>query len=105
MPAALLHRDATVKCAHTGSATPSAPDVRVTVSGKPVVPVSSPYTVAGCTLPSNAGGPCVSAQYVSSATRVFVSGTPVLLVDSQAVCSPTGTPLSVMASQTRVTGV
>jgi hypothetical protein len=30
---------------------------------------------------------------------------PVLLFDSQAVCTPNGTPLVIMATQTRVTGM
>ena len=35
----------------------------------------------------------MTAQYVTSATRVFSNGVPLLLIDSQAICAPTGTPL------------
>jgi hypothetical protein len=41
---------------------------------------------------------------VVAATRVFVAGQPAVLLDSQAVCAPTGTPLVPAASQTRVIG-
>ena len=107
MPGPLLHLGATVTCSHAGQATPTAPDPRVLVGGQPVVTIASPYVVAGCTLPTppTANGPCVSAQYVTSATRVLASGQPVLLMDSQAICTPTGTPLFHVVVQPRVTGI
>jgi hypothetical protein len=37
--------------------------------------------------------------------RITSNGLPVLLQDSQAVCAPTGTPLVIMATQVRVTGM
>lgn len=94
-------------CAHAGQAMPVAPDSRVLVSGQPVVPLTSIYNVIGCTLPPPpaANGPCVTGQYITSATRVFASGVPVLLLDSQALCTPTGTPLLQLVTQTRVTGI
>ncbi len=104
MPGFLLHLGATVMCSHSGQALPTAPDPRVTVSGQPVVTLTSPYTIAGCALPPNAGGPCVTAQFVTGATRVMVDGAPVLLMDSQAICAPTGTPLLITVTQTRVMG-
>lgn len=107
MPGFLLHLGATVTCAHAGQATPTAPNPRVLVSGQPIVTIASPYVVAGCTLPppTAANGPCVTAQYVTSAVRVFASGQPVLLFDSQALCAPTGTPLITVVTQPRVTGI
>lgn len=104
MPGFILHLGATVLCSHAGQATPATPNPRVTVSGQPIVTVASPYLVAGCTLPPVAGGPCVTAQFVTAATRVTAGGQPVLLLDSQAVCAPTGTPLLVVMTQTRATG-
>jgi hypothetical protein len=94
-------------CAHAGQAAPAAPNPRVLVSGQPVVPLSSPYAVAGCTLPPPPGGngPCVTAQFVTSATRVFSNGVPLLLIDSQAICAPTATPLVPVVTQTRVIGM
>jgi hypothetical protein len=107
MPGFLLHVGATVLCAHAGQAQPTAPNPRVTVSGQPIVMLPGPYVVAGCTLPPPpaANGPCVTAQWVSAATRVTSNGQPVLLLDSQAICAPTGTPLLVTVTQVRVSGV
>jgi hypothetical protein len=66
--------------------------------------MSAPYVIAGCTLPPppGANGPCVTAQWVTGATRVTSNGVPLLLLDSQAVCAPTATPLSVVQTQARV---
>ena len=36
--------------------------------------------------------------------RVLVGGMPVLLLDSQAICAPTGTPTIIAVTQTRVMG-
>lgn len=107
MPGFLLHLGATVLCAHAGQAQPTVTNPRVTVSGQPIVMQPSPYTVAGCTFTTPAGNPmpCVTGQWVSGATRVMSNGMPVLLMDSQAICTPNGTPLMIIATQTRVTGM
>lgn len=105
MPGFLLHVGATVLCSHAGQAQPTVPNPRVTVSGQPTVAITSPYLIAGCTLPPPiaANGPCVTAQYVTAATRITSNGQPLLLFDSQAICAPTGTPLMTVLTQTRVT--
>jgi hypothetical protein len=107
MPGPLLHLGATVTCAHGGQATPTAPFPRVLVSGQPVVTIASPYVVAGCALPPPpaANGPCVTAQFITSATRVLAGGQPVLVMGSQSICAPTGTPLLTITAQPRVTGM
>lgn len=107
MPGFLLHVGATVLCAHGGQAQPTAPNPRVLVGGQPTVTMAAPYVVAGCTLPppAAANGPCVTAQWVTAATRVTANGQPLLLIDSQALCAPTGTPLTVAAAQTRVSAL
>lgn len=107
MPGFLLHLGATVTCAHGGQAQPTAVQPRVLVSGQPVTALAAPYVVAGCAFPPPpaANGPCVTAQFVNGATRVFADGLPLLLLDSQAICAPTGTPLIVAVTQTRVTGI
>jgi hypothetical protein len=107
MPGFLLHLGAVVTCAHAGQATPTSPNPRVLVSGQPTVAITSMYAVAGCTFPPPpaGNGPCVTAQYVTSATRVFTTTGPLLLIDSQAICAPTGTPLIASVTQTRVTGI
>ena len=105
MPGFLLHVGATVLCMHGGQAQPTAPNPRVLVGGQPVVTQAAPWVVAGCPfVPPGGNGPCVSAQWVVGAVRVFAGGAPVLLQDSQAICTPTGTPLSVVVTQVRVKG-
>jgi hypothetical protein len=104
MPGFLLHVGATVLCSHGGQAQPTVPNPRVTVSGQPTVTLPGPWAIAGCALPPNAGGPCVTAQYTTGSTRVTSNGQPLLLIDSQALCAPTGTPVINVAAQTRVTG-
>lgn len=105
MPGPLLHVGASVLCAHGGTATPTAPNPRVLVNGQPTVVMSAPWTIAGC--PFNVSGgpsPCVTAQWVVAATRVLSNGQPLVLMDSQALCAPNGTPLMPVAAQTRVIG-
>lgn len=107
MPGFLVHVGAQVLCSHAGQATPTVPNPRVMVSGQPTVLMTSPYVVAGCTLPPPpaANGPCVTAQWVSGTTRVLSNGQPLLVQSSQAICVPTGTPLIIVATQPRVTAL
>jgi hypothetical protein len=105
MPGPLLHIGASVLCAHGGTATPTAPNPRVTVGGQPTVLMTTSYAIAGC--PFTTGGnpqPCVTAQWTVAATRVTSNGQPVVLMDSQALCVPNGTPLVPVSAQTRVIG-
>lgn len=105
MPGFVLHQGATVLCLHGGQAQATAPNPRVKVDGQPVVTQPAPHTVAGC--PFNVSGgpsPCVTAQWVMGATRVLVGGQPLLLQDSQAVCIPNGTGVTVATTQVRVKG-
>ncbi len=105
MPGFLLHLGATVLCSHGGQAQPTSPDSRVLVNGQPVVLQPMPYSIAGC--PFNVSGapvPCVTAQWITGATRILSNGVPVLLMDSQATCIPNGTPVSIIVTQTRVMG-
>lgn len=107
MPGFVLHFGATVLCSHGGQAQPTMVNPRVLVSGQPVVTLTAPYVVAGCALPPppSANGPCITAQFMTGATRVLAEGVPVLLLDSPAICAPTGTPLLVVQAQPRVTGM
>ena len=105
MPGFFLHVGATVICAHGGQAQATVPNPRVLVGGQPTVTQSGPFVVAGCAFAPPAGnGPCVTAQWVTGATRVMSNGQPLLLQDSQAVCTPTGTPLTILVTQVRVKG-
>ena len=107
MPGFLLHFGATVLCSHGGQAQPTVPNPRVLVSGQPTVTLPGPWVIAGCALPPPpaANGPCVTAQFVSSAVRLLSNGQPLLLLDSQAICVPTGTPLMIVMTQVRTTGM
>jgi hypothetical protein len=107
MPGFLVHVGATVLCSHGGQAQSTVPNPRVSVSGQPTVAMTSPYVVAGCAFPPPpaANGPCVSAQFITGSTRITSSGQPLLLLDSQALCVPTGTPLLITVTQVRVTGM
>jgi hypothetical protein len=107
MPGFLVHVGAQVLCAHGGQAQPTVPNPRVLVSGQPTVAMTAPYVVAGCALPPPpaANGPCVTAQWLTGSTRIVSNGQPLVLLDSQAICAPTGTPLMIVATQVRVTGM
>ncbi len=104
MSGLLLHARATVICAHAGQARPAVPSARVQLGGQPAVMLPVPYTVTGCTLPPVAGGPCVTAKWITGATRVLIEGSPALLTDSKATCVPTGAPLTPVITQLRVQG-
>jgi hypothetical protein len=107
MPGFMLHSGAAVQCVHLGVAQPTVVNPRVTVSAQPIVTVASPYSIAGCTFPAMSTGapPCATAQFMTSAARVTAMGQPVLLIDSQASCVPTGTPLLIITTQLRVTAM
>jgi hypothetical protein len=106
MPGFLLHVGATVMCMHAGQAQPTAPNPRVSVGGQPVVTQPVPYTVAGCPFVAVASpSPCVTASWITAATRVFAGGAPILLQDSRAVCAPNGTGLNIVLTQVRAKGL
>jgi len=107
MPGFLLHVGATVMCAHGGQAQPTVPNPRVTVMGQPTVLQTTPYMIAGCTFPppSAGNGPCVTAQWTTGSVRVTSLGQPLLVLSSLALCTPTGTPLTVTVTQTRASAM
>lgn len=89
-------------CGHAGQAMPTAPNPRVLLGGSPSVAASPPWTVAGCPLPPNAGGPCTTATWSTGTVRVLSNGQPLVLQGGTATCVPTGVPLTVVATQVRV---
>jgi hypothetical protein len=107
MPGFLIHVGAQVLCSHAGQATPTVPNPRVTVSGQPTILLTTPYVVAGCTFPPPpaANGPCVTGQWLVGTTRVTSNGQPLLVQSSQGICAPTGTPLMIALTQTRVSAM
>lgn len=102
MPGPIVHLGATVTCTHAGTATPTAPFPRVTVSGQPVVTVTTPYVVAGCALTGTSTPPCVTGQWLVGAGRVLVGGTPVAVQSGTGITTPTGTPVLALVVQPRV---
>lgn len=107
MPGFLLSVMSQVQCAHGGQAKPTAPNPRVMISGQPTVFLTSSYQIVGCAFPppSAGNGPCVSAQCFSGTVRVTSLGQPLLVQSSQGTCIPTGTPLMIVATQPRVSGI
>lgn len=107
MPGYLLNASSIVQCSHMGKAQPDMPSPRVKVMGQAAVLVTSPYSVTGCTFPPppNGNGPCVKALFTVAALRVKSMGMALLLADSKASCTPTGTPLTVVFAQPRVKGI
>jgi len=103
MPGLVVHFGANVNCMHGGLAQPLTLSPRVLVSGQMVVTMATPYDVISCGLASTSTPPCLTAQWVSGATRVFASGSPVIIQTSQAVCAPTGQGLLILTTQPRVT--
>ena len=98
MPSQVIHRGATVVCAHSAPATPSTSSPRVTVSGQQVITVLDPYTIAGC--PSKP--PCAAGNWISGATRVTASGVPVAIFTGQSTTVPNGLPMQARVAQSRV---
>ncbi len=107
MPGFLVHVGAQVLCAHGGQAQPTAPNPRVLVSGQPTTLITAPYVVAGCAMPPPpaGNGPCVTAQWLVGTVRVMSNGQPLVVQSSQAICVPTGTPLMIVMTQTRVSAL
>jgi len=107
MPGFLLHLGAEVMCAHAGTAQPVVVNPRVQVSGQPITVQPDVYVIAGCTFPPPpvGNGPCVTATWIMGAMRVKAEGIPVLLQDSEAICTRTGTPLEIVMTQERVKGM
>ena len=95
MAGTLVQQGATVLCSHGGQAQPTAPNPRVTPGRAPAVSPAAPWTVAGCPLPPNAGGPCVTAMWTAGTVRVRSSwASRSSSPTGTATCVPTGVPLA-----------
>src|SRR3989454_11416931 len=107
MPGLPLHVGAPARSSQGGQSQATVSNPRVKVGAQPTPTQPAPYAVAGCALPPPpaANGPCVTAQWIVAAIRVTAGGQPVLLQDSQAICTPTGTPLMIVQTQIRVKGM
>jgi hypothetical protein len=83
----------------------------VLVSGQPAATIADQFMVAGCVfvLPGGKPQPCIKAQWLVPAARVFINGQPAILQTSTGVClsaeqAPQGAPM-ITASQIRVSGL
>jgi hypothetical protein len=98
MPGPLVHIGLSVSCAHGGQATPVLPNPRVTVMGQATITVGAPaYAVAGC--PLNGAAPCASATWYTGTVRVRSLGLPLAIMTGTSACTPTASPLVVVATQ------
>ncbi len=104
MPGFLLTQGSQVVCSHGGKAIPTVPNPRVRIMGMPTTLLGPSWVISGCALPPPpiANGPCISGNFITASTRVRSSGVPVLLMDSQSICVPTGAPLNVLFANARV---
>ena len=87
MPGYLLTSTTQASCPHGGQVSFVASQARVRADGSPVLLVSDRATIAGCPfVVGTVASPCLTIQWLLPATRVQVSGTPVLLSTSLGLC-------------------
>lgn len=103
MSGSLVTQTSTVQCSHAGTATPMAPNPRVTVAGTPTLTLPANYVIAGCLLTNPTGAPfCQSGLWTVGTTRVTSGGQPLVIASGQSQCITTGQPLRVIVVQQRV---
>ena len=101
----LLTKTSTIQCQHGGQAQASTTNSHVKIDGQEIVTQSGSHTISACPyVVSTANVPCVTAQWTSAAKRGQAGGVPVLLQESQATCTPNGTGVMIVMTQTRVKG-
>ncbi len=107
MPA-LLTSATTMMCPHGGTVTVTPGSTRA-AAGAPILRASDTFTIAGCTFPpSGPPHPCVSVNWIVTATRVKHGGDFVLNESSVGLAiaadqAPQGTVL-ILGTQTQVSG-
>ncbi len=108
MPA-LLTAASTMMCPHGGTVT-ATPGATQAVAGAPILRGSDSFIIAGCpfTLPGGVPSPCVSIDWVQTATNVKHAGALALNQASVGLClaatqAPQGTVL-ITATQAQVSG-
>jgi len=109
----IVHVGATINCPHGGQIAPITTNTRVLVQGSPVVTKPDTFLVSGCPFQVPIPGgtkpqPCMTAEFLVPALRVFVNGNPVILKNSTGICKsaeqiPQGTPNTIQ-TQIRVKG-
>ncbi len=101
MPGTLAHQGATIKCPHGGSVV-VVPASRARVSGQAVA-VASPYAVIGCAA-ANPPPLCATGKWLTFSARILADGQPVVLLSSTSASAPSGLPVAIAQTQTRVAG-
>ncbi|HEU0195103.1 MAG TPA: hypothetical protein VFQ71_12940 [Gaiellales bacterium] len=105
----LLDASTQIACPHGGQGIVVASNQNVLLGGSPALVSSDTVTISGCSFTiSGSPSPCLTVQWQAPATRVKVSGTPVLLSSSVALCMsaanvPQGTA-ALSGYQTKVQG-
>jgi hypothetical protein len=107
MPGFLVTTGTQILCAHGGKVYSVGINPRVKIMGQPALFQSAPGVIAGCSNPPPPAsiGLCITAYWPTGSLRVRSMGQPLLLMDSQSVCMPTGTPATIVPAQMRVKGI
>jgi hypothetical protein len=102
MPGFLLDETSTVMCVHGGQAELVVSNPAVTLDGIPSALLPSPWVIAGCPGAPPPVPPCVTGQWIVGTVRVTSFGQPLVIQTGVAICTPAGTPLLPIVTQTRV---
>lgn len=87
MPGHLLTAATRASCPHGAPVSFAPTQTRVLADGAPALLASDQATIAGCPfVVGTVASPCVTVRWVTTATRVTVTGTPVLLSTSTGLC-------------------
>ena len=81
MPGYLLHVNVGMQCLHQAPAKIVPAQLRVLVSGQPVVTMASMITVMGClfTIPGPKPQPCLTIKWSLPSARVLFGGQPAMI--------------------------
>jgi hypothetical protein len=108
MPGPVVQLGATIICPHGGQVTAVPSNAKVLVGGAPALVLTDLCTVAGCVfVVGPKPQPCVTARWLSGASKVLVFGKPVLVQQPanglafSAEQAPQGPP-TVLSCQIRV---
>jgi hypothetical protein len=107
MPGPALAVGAVILCPHGGTATIASHTVRVTAGCMPIAALGDRFAVAGCAhIVGSAPKPCVSIEWMTSATRVLIEGRPPILQTGAGLAldpalAPAGPPV-IAVNQSRV---
>jgi hypothetical protein len=108
MATPLIDVAATMMCPHGGHITFPTANARVRAGGAFVILLSDTGVVAGCPFNvSSAPQPCLTARFLTPASRVRVNGQPAVLQTASGICqgaAPQGSPL-VIQTQIRAGGM